>query len=84
MLSALLSLSGCASELYVNNPSPRPYYPTCETIKALARCDQPKSMLSDFVGMTNVMDKLRSREPENERDRFIRCEFAIPKCPAGK
>lgn len=79
-LTAALSLSGCDNAPSVSNPSPAPYFASCETIKAVAGCEQPEALLRDMIGMTNVMEKLRERQPDHERDQFIRCEFAIPKC----
>src|SRR5215203_2054064 len=83
-LIALLSLSGCSSIPSVSNPAPRPYFLSCATVNYLARCEAPMGALQDAVGTTNVMLKLNEQEPEDERDKFIHCELAIPECPGPR
>jgi hypothetical protein len=58
VLTAALSLSGCAST-HVNNVCPHPHFIQCEALCELTGGDVSDTALNELMAVTGVMLKLR-------------------------
>jgi hypothetical protein len=71
-ISSLL-LSGCSPEP-VSDAAPEPYYPSCETVRHLAKETTPDAVWQDVKNMVTVMEQLRETMPPDERPQFGKCK----------
>lgn len=75
MLIGLLALSSCSTTQVINT-CPEPVFPSCATVCAAEKTDNPDSMWRDLKNMVVVMLQLRERQDKSDQARFAGC-----KCP---